>query len=588
MQAVINGEIVVANRKKQELMLDLKKQGYKGFVEKKAETDAEVTAAAEAETDDDPHALDKGYDYLLSMKLWSLTMERVQELINQRNNKKGELEELLATSAETLWLCDLDNLENALDDFEAAMDDEKKQELVARRKALNNQSKAKGGKGVKGKKKRSNNSDDESDGSAADSDFDEKPRKAAPKKVAPKLAIAASAVATSSASAAPKVQTTLTKFVSSTSAPAAPKPAAAVKKPAAAAVVERREEDIRENMSLFERLQAAKASNAAKPTAPASAPSAASAAVSKPKAKATVASKAVSKAAAKKSTKVQESSAEETDDADSEDDIFRGSKAFAAPTITASRAPRTAALKQKVYTLDSDLEGSDAEEEDEDEFDEDSAGSASEQDFDFHSDSEEEFRGGKKSNAKKAAPGLKATKSAVRKAPAVASSKPVPPVIVSRPTASMSSPPSKATQQAKGVKRSSKTAVDSMLTAVTKEVYSPGIPSPKPVKKARAAPAKTAAPKAMKAPAAKAVAPKLATSKPAAAAAKKVSKKMVESDDEEEEEEFDEVVVVASRSPKPVRARKTLKYTEESEEEDDFIDDADDDEDEESDFSEDD
>ena len=36
--------------------------------------------------------LDKGYEYLLGMKIWSLTQEKVVELMAQRDEKKKELE----------------------------------------------------------------------------------------------------------------------------------------------------------------------------------------------------------------------------------------------------------------------------------------------------------------------------------------------------------------------------------------------------------------------------------------------------------------------------------------------------------------
>jgi len=55
--------------------------------------------------------LEKGYDYLLSMKIWSLTMERVQALNRHAKEKKAQLDELASKQPSDLWLEDLDALE---------------------------------------------------------------------------------------------------------------------------------------------------------------------------------------------------------------------------------------------------------------------------------------------------------------------------------------------------------------------------------------------------------------------------------------------------------------------------------------------
>eukprot|EP01033_Poteriospumella_lacustris_P010996 gene10996-7824_t len=146
--AVIRGDIVVANRKKTELLNDLKRQGLKTFYEAKdrSKNNNEDGAAGEGAANDDDAdtdeataaggvSLERGYDYLLSLKLWNLTMEKVHELTAQRNEKRQELDELMATSAEALWLRDLETLEVALDDFDATFDEAKASELAAQKKA---------------------------------------------------------------------------------------------------------------------------------------------------------------------------------------------------------------------------------------------------------------------------------------------------------------------------------------------------------------------------------------------------------------------------------------------------------------------
>lgn len=62
---------------------------FKSFFEKKSPNNAgggrENDNKVEDDDSDDLTCLDKGFDYLLSMKIWSLTMERVQALSAQRN-----------------------------------------------------------------------------------------------------------------------------------------------------------------------------------------------------------------------------------------------------------------------------------------------------------------------------------------------------------------------------------------------------------------------------------------------------------------------------------------------------------------------
>jgi DNA topoisomerase-2 len=120
---VIKKELVVANRKKVDLLNELiekkfdpmpkeKKKKVAGTVKRgNKTTNVEVEADEGDESDDEIEDGDndaKNYDYLLSMPIWSLTMERVKKLQDQLNERKKELDELLSTSAEQFWEADLD------------------------------------------------------------------------------------------------------------------------------------------------------------------------------------------------------------------------------------------------------------------------------------------------------------------------------------------------------------------------------------------------------------------------------------------------------------------------------------------------
>ncbi len=197
-ESVIQGSIILTNRKKNELLLELKTKGFKSFQEKKTFDDDMFD-----EQDRTNESLEKGFDYLLSMKLWSLTIEKVNELSIQRDAKRAELDSLASKSAETLWVEDLTSLENALFDFEAALEETQRSELESQqrtRKSVNSvASRRKTGpkpkKVVKKKPKHgadddeassenlSSSSDDDDDDVMDDSDYND----ATPVKVKPRV-----------------------------------------------------------------------------------------------------------------------------------------------------------------------------------------------------------------------------------------------------------------------------------------------------------------------------------------------------------------------------------------------------------------
>ncbi|EOD22469.1 hypothetical protein EMIHUDRAFT_458166 [Emiliania huxleyi CCMP1516] len=122
--AVISGELKIANRKKADLVAELAQKGYAPFepAPKRAAAgdDGEEEAAGEAEGGASASA--RGYDYLLSMPLWSLTRERVEQLRGECTAKEAELQTLLATSPRQLWAADLDAFEAGLAEWEAALE----------------------------------------------------------------------------------------------------------------------------------------------------------------------------------------------------------------------------------------------------------------------------------------------------------------------------------------------------------------------------------------------------------------------------------------------------------------------------------
>ena len=113
----------------------------------------EATSVKEAEDNERDHSteneqelstaeLAKGYEYLLGMKIWSLTFEKAEALRADRDSKKAQLEALEITTPNEIWLKDLDAIELALDNRDAAIEAALKEEKEARDKSEQAQTKA--------------------------------------------------------------------------------------------------------------------------------------------------------------------------------------------------------------------------------------------------------------------------------------------------------------------------------------------------------------------------------------------------------------------------------------------------------------
>lgn len=119
---VVDGKLKVAKRKKVDLVNDLKRLKFDQIKNKgkQAENDSDKEsveledAMEDAMEDDSISEKDSGYDYLLSMALWSLTMERVRQLGVQRDSKEKQKSMMEGKTSKQLWEEDLINLENAL------------------------------------------------------------------------------------------------------------------------------------------------------------------------------------------------------------------------------------------------------------------------------------------------------------------------------------------------------------------------------------------------------------------------------------------------------------------------------------------
>ncbi|KAL1223306.1 DNA topoisomerase 2 [Cardamine amara subsp. amara] len=122
--AVLSGEIIVNRRKKAELVQELREKGFTPFPKKAAPVEAAVAgaiddAAEEISTVPEPSSTafipGSEYDYLLAMSIGTLTYEKAQELLAERDKMIAAVAELEKTTPRTLWHRDLEALDKELD-----------------------------------------------------------------------------------------------------------------------------------------------------------------------------------------------------------------------------------------------------------------------------------------------------------------------------------------------------------------------------------------------------------------------------------------------------------------------------------------
>ncbi|RDX60756.1 DNA topoisomerase 2, partial [Mucuna pruriens] len=147
---VVNGEIIVSNRKKADLLMELQQKGFTPMPRKGKSAEPQVAGANdEEEQEDDNNTRDKetvsvegakrgDYEYLLSMSIGTLTLESVQKLLAEKDEKEKEFEILKATPSKSMWLKDLDELEKKLDELDSKeAEEERKRSSQTNRKTTN-------------------------------------------------------------------------------------------------------------------------------------------------------------------------------------------------------------------------------------------------------------------------------------------------------------------------------------------------------------------------------------------------------------------------------------------------------------------
>ncbi|KAL0873030.1 hypothetical protein Bca101_022735 [Brassica carinata] len=155
---VVSGEIVVNNRKKSDLVQELRQKGFTPFPKKAKPVEAAVAGATDTaeeeseETSDVPASRStfisgSEYDYLLSLAIATLTLEKVQELCGERDKVEKAVEDLKKATPRSLWFRDLESLDAELDKLDQA-DAEAEKEIEKAQKKLRDKARVplKGGK----------------------------------------------------------------------------------------------------------------------------------------------------------------------------------------------------------------------------------------------------------------------------------------------------------------------------------------------------------------------------------------------------------------------------------------------------------
>ncbi|KAJ3510178.1 hypothetical protein NLJ89_g4828 [Agrocybe chaxingu] len=111
-QMIIDKQLVVSNRKKVDIVADLRKHKFRPFPKAKGKPAGETEPAAEDEDGEEETGANESsadFDYLLGMAIWSLTKEKIEKLRGQAAEKEVELLTLLEKSPKDLWNTDLDH-----------------------------------------------------------------------------------------------------------------------------------------------------------------------------------------------------------------------------------------------------------------------------------------------------------------------------------------------------------------------------------------------------------------------------------------------------------------------------------------------
>ncbi|KAH8981970.1 DNA topoisomerase [Lactarius akahatsu] len=108
-QMIVNKELVVSNRKKADIVVELRQKSFRPFPKVAKAKAAGENEDAEEDEPETASGTSTDYDYLLGMPIWSLTREKIERLLQQAADKEKELLALLELTPIQIWNTDLDH-----------------------------------------------------------------------------------------------------------------------------------------------------------------------------------------------------------------------------------------------------------------------------------------------------------------------------------------------------------------------------------------------------------------------------------------------------------------------------------------------
>ncbi|TFK76656.1 type II DNA topoisomerase [Pluteus cervinus] len=171
-QMIVDRQLNVSNRKKAEIVADLRKHQFRPFPKVVQAKESGENEDAE-EDEDEGEGRTSDYDYLLGMAISSLTKEKIAKLRQQSADKEAELMTLLEKSPKDLWNADLDKF---MAEWEADCQRYEEQKHIdsSGKRVKKKQAVIRTRKSIGGSAKNTKDSDDE--------DFKPKPKAAAKRK----------------------------------------------------------------------------------------------------------------------------------------------------------------------------------------------------------------------------------------------------------------------------------------------------------------------------------------------------------------------------------------------------------------------
>jgi len=154
---VVEGKLEIKKRKKDAIINDLKKHRFKtlwDLIVASSEEDVDMgdddggegvaSALEEALASISKTGRgERGYDYLLGMALWALTLERVEEAERKMREKSAEVERILLMAVEEFWEKDLNEILDALDRTDAQLRDQERESDRVKTRARRQEQQAK-------------------------------------------------------------------------------------------------------------------------------------------------------------------------------------------------------------------------------------------------------------------------------------------------------------------------------------------------------------------------------------------------------------------------------------------------------------